>query len=97
MLALAAKARLLDPAEGRDLGRDDAGVDADDAVFQRLGHPPDPAEIAGVEIGGEAEDGVVGHGRSPRPRLELEQRRDRAEGLLSAHLHVAGHAAITVG
>jgi hypothetical protein len=30
-------------AEGRDLGRDDALVDADDTVFGRLGRPTDPA------------------------------------------------------
>src|SRR5205814_7427553 len=40
-------------AEGRDLGRDDALVDADDAVFERLGDAPDAADVAAVEIGGE--------------------------------------------
>jgi hypothetical protein len=44
----------------RYLGRDDALVDADDAVFETLGHPPDAADVAAVEIGGEAEFGVVG-------------------------------------
>src|SRR5437016_4450249 len=41
--ALAADARFLHAAERRDLGRDDAFVDADDAVFQGLGDPPDAA------------------------------------------------------
>jgi hypothetical protein len=44
--ALAADAGFLDAAEGRDFGGDDAGVDADDAVFQRLGHAPDAADVA---------------------------------------------------
>jgi hypothetical protein len=59
--ALAAHAGFLHAAEGRDLGGDDAGVDADDAVFQGLGDAPDAADVAGVEVGGEAEFGVVGH------------------------------------
>jgi hypothetical protein len=33
-------------------GRDDALVDADDAVFERLGDAPDAADVAPVEIGG---------------------------------------------
>ena len=49
--AFAAEAGLLHAAERRDLGRDDAFVDADDAVFQRLGDAPDAADVAGVEIG----------------------------------------------
>src|SRR5690606_25833088 len=37
MRPLAADAAFLDAAEWRDLGRDEAGVDADDAAFERLG------------------------------------------------------------
>src|SRR6266478_3540412 len=59
--AFAADAALLHAAKGGDLGRDDALVDADDAVFERLGEAPDAADVAAVEIGGEAEFGVVGH------------------------------------
>jgi hypothetical protein len=33
--------------------RDDALVDADDAVFERLGDAPDAADVAAVEIGSE--------------------------------------------
>jgi hypothetical protein len=51
--AFAADAAFLHAAEGGDLGRDDALVDADDAVFERLGNPPDAADVAAVEIGGE--------------------------------------------
>ena len=42
-------------------GRDDALIDAHDAVFQRLGDAPDAADVAAIEISGEAEFGVVGH------------------------------------
>jgi hypothetical protein len=38
--------------KGGDLGRDDAFVAADDAVFKRLGDAPDAADVAAVEIGG---------------------------------------------
>src|SRR5260370_11369886 len=53
--ALAADAAFFHAPERRDLGRDDALVDADDAVFQRLGDSPDAANVAAVEIGGEAQ------------------------------------------
>src|SRR5271170_6791023 len=59
--AFAADAAFLHAAKRSDLGRDDALVDADDAVFERLGDAPDAAYVAAVEIGGEAEFGVVGH------------------------------------
>jgi hypothetical protein len=39
-------------AEGRGLGRDDALVDADDAVFEGLRDAPDTAKIAAAEKGG---------------------------------------------
>src|SRR5439155_1797528 len=57
--ALAADAAFLHAAERRDLGRDDALVDADDAVFEGFGNPPDAADVAAVEIGGEPEFGVI--------------------------------------
>jgi len=63
--ALVAIAAFLRATERRDLasglGRDDALVDADDAVFEGFGDAPDAADVAAVEIGGEAEFGVVGH------------------------------------
>ena len=49
------------PRKVGDLGRDDALVDAYDAVFEGLGDAPDAADVAAVEIGGETEFGVVGH------------------------------------
>src|SRR5258706_11269546 len=56
--ALAAEARLLDAAERRHLGRDDAFVDADDAVLEPLGDPEDAPNVACVEIRRQAELGV---------------------------------------
>ena len=46
----AADAALLHAAERRGLDRDDAFVDADDAVFERLGDAPDVAEWASVGL-----------------------------------------------
>src|SRR6266446_5496133 len=59
--AFAADAAFLHAAERGDLGRDDALVDADDAVFEGLGDALDETDVAAVEIGREAEFGVVGH------------------------------------
>src|SRR5438128_1900300 len=75
------------PPKGGDLGRDDALVDADDAVFERLGDPPDATDVAAVEIGGEAEFGVVGHLNRPGLALEVIER-GMAEGFLSGDDHV---------
>src|ERR1700680_1181627 len=86
--ALAADAALLHAAERGDLGRDDALVDAADAVFERLCDPPDAADVAAVEIGGEAEFGVVGHLYRLRLGLEAVERGDRAKGLLLGDDHV---------
>ena len=52
------------PPRGRSrqwIWRDDAFVDADDAVFERRDGAPDTADVTTVEIGGEPEFGVVGH------------------------------------
>jgi hypothetical protein len=40
-----ADAAFLHAAEGRDLGRDDTLVDADDTVFEVLGDAPDAADV----------------------------------------------------
>src|SRR6266852_6578763 len=63
--AFAADAAFPHAAEGGDLGRDDALVDADDAVFERFGDAPDAADVAAVEVG-----------RGPHPTLP----RARGEG-----------------
>jgi hypothetical protein len=49
--AFAADAAFLHAAEGGDLGRDDAFVDADDAVFEGLGDAPDAADVAAGNTG----------------------------------------------
>src|SRR5689334_1396011 len=89
--AFAADAAFLHAAEGGDLGRDDAFVDADDAVFERLGDPPDAANIAAVEIGGEAELGVVGHLDRLGLGLEAVERRHWAKGLFLGDEYVGRH------
>src|SRR5712672_2666548 len=52
--AFPADAGLLHAAKGRDFGRDQAGVESHDAVFERLGDSPGAGEIARIEIGGQA-------------------------------------------
>src|SRR6516164_6334681 len=89
--AFAADAAFLHAAEGRDLGRDDALVDADDAVFEGLGDAPDAADVAAVEIGGETEFSVVGHFHRLVVGLEAVERRDWAKGLLLGDDHVGRH------
>jgi hypothetical protein len=82
--AFAAQARRLDAAERRHFGRDDAGVDADHAVFERFGDAEDAADVFCVEVRGEAELGVVGHADGfGFVGLEAEQRGDRAEGFFA--------------
>ena len=39
--------------------RDHTLIDADHAVLQRLAHPEAPADVAAVEVGGEASGGVI--------------------------------------
>src|SRR5260370_10539743 len=78
--AFAAEARLLHAAERRDFGRDDAFVDADHPAFQRLRHAPRAAEIAGVEVRGQAERRVVCRRNRFFFRLETECRANGAEG-----------------
>src|SRR5690606_4860672 len=60
--ALSAQTGGLDAAERRHFVGDQAGVDTDHAVFQRLGNAEHTAQITRVEVGGQTEFGVVGHG-----------------------------------
>src|SRR6516225_11881995 len=89
--AFAADAAFLHAAEGGDLGRDDAFVDADDAVFERLGDAPDAADVAAVEIGGETEFRVVGHLDRLVFAFEAIERGHRTKGLLLGDDHVGRH------
>jgi CRP-like cAMP-binding protein len=50
MRTFAAQATFLNAAEGRDFGGDETGIDADHAGLQRFRDPPDPAEIARIEV-----------------------------------------------
>src|SRR6266571_8015665 len=83
----ASDAGFLDPAEGRDFGGNDPGVDADDAVFERLGDAPDAADVAAVEVRGQPELGVVSEADRLLLVLEAKQRRDGAKGFFFGHLH----------
>jgi hypothetical protein len=90
-----------------DLGRDDALVNPDDAVFERLGDPPDAADVAAVEIGGDPSLGApsltlprgrgregwgnVGHLDCVCLALEAVERGDGPEGLLLGDDHVGRH------
>mmetsp|Transcript_59426 Transcript_59426/g.140466 ORF Transcript_59426/g.140466 Transcript_59426/m.140466 type:complete len:548 (-) Transcript_59426:2329-3972(-) len=86
--AFAAEAGLLDAAEGHFGRRDQAGVDAHHAVLQRLADAEDAADVAAVEVAGEAEFGGIGQLDDIGLGLELEHRRHRAEGLLARAQHL---------
>ena len=78
MAAFAADAGLLDAAERRLHRGDQALIDAHHPVFQPFHDPEGAAEIAGVEVAGEAEFGVVGEVDRLLLRLEPEHGSDRA-------------------
>ena len=86
--AFAADARLLHAAERRDLGDDEAGVDADHAVLERFGDAPDAADVARVEVRREPELGAVRELDHLVVGREADQRRDRTERLLAEDLHL---------
>src|SRR5690242_8100168 len=86
--ALAPEARLLDAAEWGDLRGDDAHVRADDAGLHLLRHTEDAADVAAVEVAGEAELGVVREADDLVLRLEADERRDWAERLFKGDDHV---------
>src|SRR4051812_13252183 len=86
--AFAAEARVLHAAERRHLGRDDAGVRADDADLHPFRDAEDAADVAAVEVAGEAELGVVGELDHLVLALEADERRHGAEGFLEGHDHV---------
>jgi len=89
--AFAADPAFLHAAERGDLGRDDALVDADDAVFEPLGDELDAADVTAVEIGGETELGVVGHLDGLLVALEAVEWGHRTEGLLLGDDRVGRH------
>src|SRR5919198_4233379 len=89
--ALAAESGLLHAAERRDLRGDDAGVRTHDAGLHLLRHAEDAADVAAVEVAGEAELGVVGESDHLIFGLEADQRRHRPEGLLVRDDHRRRH------
>src|SRR5262249_35399932 len=89
--AFAAEARLLDAAKGSYFGRNETGIDADDAVLERLGNAPDARQILPVEVSGKAEFGRVGEFDRFRFVPETEERGEGAEGLFGGDGHLRGH------
>src|SRR5213079_1239425 len=75
--AFAAETGLLDAAERRDLGGDEPGVDADHAVLERLGNPPDAADVTRIEVRRQPELGPVGELDHFGVARKPEQWRDR--------------------
>ncbi len=90
--ALASEAGLLDAAEGRDFGRDGAGVKADHAKLQCFRHPPGALQAFGVEISGQPKGRAVGDGDRLVFGLEAEERGNGTEGFLAGEQHVRGGA-----
>ena len=90
--AFAAEPRLLHAAERRDLGGDEAGVDADHAVLERFGDAPDAPDVAAVEVRREPELGAVGELDHFGVVVEADQRRDGPERFLAKDLHVGRDA-----
>src|SRR5262249_62201417 len=85
-----AKPGFLYTAEGRNFGRNQAVVHADNSVFERFGDTPNAGDVSPVEIGGKAEFGVVCKGDGVGFRLEAEKRRDGAKSLFPRHSHLRG-------
>src|SRR3546814_4900021 len=72
--AFAAEARQFHAAERCEFGRDQTGVDADDAGLDLFRDAPDAAEIARIEIRRQTERRVVGHRDHLIFGLEAEHR-----------------------
>src|ERR1035437_5906140 len=87
---LTPQAGLLDAAKRHMLGRENADIDADHAVFECFADAEDASDIAAVEVAGQAKLGVVGGKDYFLLGLELEHRRERAKGLLLGAQHVGG-------
>src|SRR5690606_5749840 len=89
---LAAQARRLHATKGSFGRGNEAGIDADHAVFERLGHTPHAREVARIEVRGEAKLGVVGLGYDIGFVGEAEERGDRPKGFLAGNGHVRRYA-----
>src|SRR5215207_11527028 len=87
MAALAPEAGFLQAPEGRLGRRRHPVVRADDAVLEILCEPQDAPDVAGVVVGGEAVDRVVGTCHDLFFGIEGQERRHGAERLLLCHEH----------
>src|SRR6476469_1119297 len=90
--SLAPDARFLDASERGDFGRDDAGVDPEDAVLQRFGHAPHARHVATVEVARQPVRRVVGLAHRLVLGREPADAGHRAERLLAADRHGVGDA-----
>src|SRR5690606_878673 len=80
--AFTSLAGLLDPAKGCHFGRYQAGVNADHAIFQCFGDLEDPGDVPCIEIGSEAEFGIIGQFDDFVIVFKAEEGSDRPENLL---------------
>jgi len=83
----ASQARLLDAAEWPYFIGHDAGIDADHAVFELFGNPPDAAHVARIEIAGKAILRIVRRRDDFFLAAEFRHWRHRAESLFMHDLH----------
>src|SRR5271165_1897484 len=86
--AFAAEARFFYAPEGCDLGGNDSGVDADDAVFESFGDAPDAGDVAAVKISGETEFRIVREGDGVRFCLETKEGRYGSKGFFARDGHL---------
>src|SRR5436190_2011460 len=80
--AFATEARLLDASKGSGRVGDHALVEADHPGLELLDHAKRPLQVAGVEVGDQAELGVVRRGDRLVLAREALDRGDRSEDLL---------------
>src|SRR6266404_691083 len=84
----AAEAGFLHAAEGRDLRRNDSGVDADNSILEGFRDTPNAGHVSPVEVSSQSEFRVIREGHRLRIRFEPEERRDRAESFFTCHGHL---------
>lgn len=87
---LASQARLFRAAEGRHSGQNGAGVHADHAEFQRLGHAEGAGHVSRAERRGQSAGRAAGQGKGLILGREAEQGANGAKALLGQQQHVGG-------
>src|SRR6516165_2347012 len=83
--------RLFHSPKGRDLGRHHAGVNSNHSAFNGFGHPPNPTDIAAVEITSKPKFGVIGQSDSFLFCLKTKQRRQGSKSFFPSNFGIAGH------